>query len=422
MLRKIKKFLGILGPGFISGASDDDPTAIAAYTQAGARFGYSQLWTALFTFPFMTVIQEMCGRIGLITGKGLAGVIRTHYSRSFLYFAVFLLLIANTINIGADLGAMAASAQLILGIPFIFWLIIITVITLIMEIFVSYQVYVSVLKYFALTLVSYIAVAFIVHQDWNRILIATFIPFFSFDKAYLLSIAAILGTNISPYIFFWQAGEEVEEEVVHNRLRSMGRGIPKVYSKDLKNLKIDTFIGMLFSNIIIFFIGVTAASTLGKNGILNIETPAQAAAALRPLAGNFASILFTIGILGSGFLAVPVLAGSASYALSEAFGLKEGLYRKFTQAHGFYGIITISTLIGLLINFTPIKPFTMLVYAAALNAILAPPLLVFILFISNDKKIMGEHTNSWISNLMGILITIIMIVASVLLIRSLLAR
>ena len=416
---KIKNVLKAMGPGFISGAADDDPTAIAAYTQAGAQFGYRQLWTTLFTFPFMTTVQEMSGRIGMVTGKGLAGVMKEHYSKKFLYVAVTILLVANIINIGADLGAMAAAGQMLLGIPFIFWLFGMTVFTLVMEIFISYRTYAKFLKYLALILVSYIIVAFIVKQDWSAIALSTFIPHVSFDSVFMLSLVAILGTNISPYLFFWQADEEVEEEILHHKIVSMGRGVPKTNQNDFKRLKIDTAIGMLFSNIIVFFICIAAASTLDIHNITDIQTPTQAAEALRPLAGDFAYILFAIGIIGSGLLAVPVLAGSASYAIAESFNWKEGLYRKLKKAHGFYGIIAIATFVGLLINFFSIQPFQLLVYAAALNAVLAPPLLIFILFIANNKKIMGQHTNSWISNTLGIFITILMFVASIALFLSL---
>ncbi len=416
---KIKKFFKSLGPGFVTGASDDDPTAIAAYTQAGARFGYGMLWTALFTFPFMVVIQEMCGRIGMVTGKGLSGAIRMHYPKQVLYFAVILLLICNTITIGADLGAMAASGQMLLNIPFIFWLIGITVFTLIMEVFVSFEVYSRFLKYIAFLLVSYIVVALIATPDWSKVLVDAFEPTLSLDKFFILNIVAILGTNISPYLFFWQAGEEVEQEVSKHKIRAMGMGVPKVTNRDLRELRLDTTVGMIFTNLVVFFICVTAASTLGLSGITDIETPAEAAMALKPLAGEFSAILFGLGIIASGLLAVPALAGSASYALSETIGWKEGLYRKFNRAHGFYGVITIATLIGLLVNFTPIKPFQMLVYSAALNGLLAPPLLICILLICNNKKIMGDYTNKLSSNFFGILITIIMSFASLALLYDL---
>ncbi len=410
--KKIKNFFRNLGPGFVSGAADDDPTAIATYTQAGAQFGYSQLWTAIFAIPFMIVVQEMCGRIGMVTGKGLAGVIRKHYSHWLLSGAVILLLVANTINIGASLGAMAASAELIFEMPFIFWLVIFTVSILVLEVFLSYRIYSRYLKFLTLTLLTYLIVAVMVNHDWGEVLRSTFIPKIIFTEAFFLSLIAILGTNISPYLFFWQASEEVEEAVGAGKLRIMGQGIPKVTKGDVLSLKQDTTIGMLFSNIIVFSICLAAAGTLGKNGLTLVSTPAEAARALEPLVGSWASILFALGVIGSGLLVVPILSGSASYALSESFGWKEGLYRKFNKAHGFYGVIIIATLVGLLINFLSIPPFQMLIYAAAINGLLAPPLLILILFIANNKKIMGDYTNTWRSNLLGGAIIILMLLAA----------
>src|SRR3989344_2200669 len=408
MLKKLKKLLSLLGPGFITGASDDDPSGIATYAQTGAQFGYQQLWTSSFSFPFMTAIQEMCGQIGLVSGRGLAGVIRKHYSIPVLYVAVLILLIANTVNIGANLGAMAGSASLLFNIPFIFWLIGMTVVTLLLEVFVSYKVYSKYLKYLAFSLFAYILVFFVVKQDWSKILISTIIPSISFDKNYLFNIVAILGTTISPYLFFWQGTEEVEEEVERGKIMGIGRGIPKVSKRDIREMRIDTVIGMFFSNLVMFFIIATFASTLFISGIHNIETADQAAEVLRPLAGDFAYLLFAAGIIGTGLLSVPILAGSASYALAEALGWREGLYRKLKQAHGFYGAITIATLIGLLVNFLHIPPFQMLYYTAVLNGIAAPPLIILILLISNNKKIMGGRTNSTLSNALGITITAVM--------------
>jgi NRAMP (natural resistance-associated macrophage protein)-like metal ion transporter len=412
-MKKLRKLLKILGPGFITGASDDDPSGIATYSQTGAQFGYSQLWTSLWVFPFMTVIQEMCGRIGMVTGKGLAGVIRKHYPKAILYICVVILLLANTVNIGADLGAMAASAELIFGIPFAFWLIGMTVLTLILEVFVSYQVYAKVLKYLTMSLFTYIVAVFIVQQDWGAIIQATLIPTIQFNKEFLMNIIALLGTSISPYLFFWQAGEEVEEQVSSHKIRSMGRGIPHVTKSDLRNMRMDTVIGMFFSNMIQFFIIATTASTLHVNGIFQINSAAEAASALRPVAGDFAFLLFAFGVIGTGLLAVPVLAGSAAYAFAEAFGWREGLYLKFKQAHGFYGVITIATLIGLLVNFTKIDPFQMLYYTAILNGIAAPPLMAIILLICNNPKIMGKHTNGFWSNFLGWIITGVMAIASI---------
>ena len=418
-MKKIKKLLSYLGPGFITGASDDDPSGIATYSQTGAAFGYSQAWTALFSYPFMSVVQEMCGRIGMVTGKGLSGVIRHHYSASVLYFAVLLLVIANTVNIGTDLGAMAAAGQLLFGIPFIVWLLGVTALTLLLEVFVSYKVYSKYLKFLTFSLLAYVITVFVVGQDWGKIFVSTVFPSFSLSKDYLMNVVAILGTTISPYLFFWQAGEEVEEEVAQSKLRVMGRGVPKITNRDIRGMRIDTLVGMFFSNLVMFFIIVTTASTLHANGIQNIETAPQAAEALRPLAGNLAYLLFAAGIIGTGLLAVPVLAGSASYALSEAFGWREGLYRRFTQAHGFYGIITIATLFGLLINFTGVPTFKMLYYTAILNGICAPPLMILIMRISNSQKIMGKNVNTRISNVLGWTITAVMGISAVALLVSL---
>lgn len=418
-MKRIRKILRVLGPGFITGASDDDPSGIATYAQAGAQFGYSQLWTALFTFPFMSIVQEMCGRIGMVTGKGLAGVIRRHYARPVLSFAVFLLLLANTINIGADLGAMAAAGGLVVHVPFAALLFAMTAVTLVLEVFVSYKTYAKFLKYLTFALFAYVVTAFVIRQPWNQIAYATFVPVISLSRDYLMNIVAVLGTTISPYLFFWQAGEEVEEEVAAGKLRQMGAGVPRVTSRDVREMRLDTAAGMLFSCLIMWFIIMTTASTLHANQIFNVDTADQAALALKPSAGNFAFLLFALGIIGTGLLAVPVLAGSASYAMAEAFGWKEGLYRRFTQAHGFYGVITIATLMGLLVNFTPVQPFQMLYYTAILNGICAPPLLILILLIGNNPKIMGKYTNSTLSNALGWIVAVVMSVAAVALILAL---
>lgn len=418
MYNKLKKIFTHLGPGFITGASDDDPSGIATYSQTGAQFGYSQLWTALFSFPFQTVIQEMCGRIGMVTGKGISGVIRKHYAKPVLYFAVSLLFVANTINIGADLGAMASSAQLLVNLPFILWLIPLAILTLFLEVFISYKVYAKFLKYLTFSLFAYIIVAFVVKINWLHVLSSTVVPTISPNKAYLFNFIAILGTTISPYLFFWQTGEEVEEEVEFHKIRAMGKGVPKVNAIDIRAMRKDTIVGMFFSNLIMFFIITTAAATLFANNIHTVDTAADAARALQPIAGNFSFILFATGIIGTGLLAVPVLAGSASYAISEAFGWREGLYRKFKTAHGFYAVIIAATIVGILVNFTNIPPFKMLYYTAILNGIIAPPLMVLILLISSNPEIMGKYTNSKFSNYMGVTITAVMSIASALLLGS----
>lgn len=408
-MKSLRKLFGKLGPGFITGASDDDPSGIGTYSNTGAAFGYSQLWTALFTFPLTTVVQEMCGRIGLVTGKGLAGVIRTHYSKKLLYFAVTLLLIANTMNIGADLGAMASAAQLLIPLPFTTLLILMTAVTLVLEIFVSYEVYARYLKYLALSLLVYVLTLFVVKQDWHAILLATVVPTIVFSRDYLINIVAILGTTLSPYLFFWQTSQETEER---RSRRALSRFQP-VQKRDITAMRKDTMWGMFFSNLIMFFIIASTASTLFPAGIHRIETATDAALALRPVAGDLSFVLFAIGIIGTGLLAVPILAGSASYALSEAFGWKTGLYQKLRHARGFYGIITISTILGLMINFSSVKPFTLLYYTAILNGICAPPLIFIILKIANNRKILGKHTNSLGINIVGYGVGIIMSVCAV---------
>jgi NRAMP (natural resistance-associated macrophage protein)-like metal ion transporter len=402
LFERIKKSVG---PGVITGIADDDPSGIATYAQTGAMFGLGQLWLALFTYPFMLAIQEMCGRIGMITGKGLAGVIRLHYSKKVLFGSIALLAIANTINIGADLSAMAEAILLIIPLPYTIALASITIITILAEVLIPYKTYVSILKYLALTVFAYAIAAFYVHMDWTETIRALFTPHFIWSAGFILNITAMLGTTISPYLFFWQADEEVEEEVEHHKLRVMGKGTPKLHKGDLAQMRIDTTIGMFVSNLITFFIIATTSATLSGQ---TITSAAQVANALRPLAGDFAFALFALGIIGTGMLAVPVLAGSAAYALSEAFGWSEGLGKTFRQAKAFYGVIIVSTAIGLLVNFTSIAPITLLYYAAILNGLLAPPLMILIIMIGNNKKILGDKTNGKIGNILGVIITTVM--------------
>lgn len=402
---KIRELPAKIGPGFITGASDDDPASIGTYSQTGALFGYSQLWLALLTFLFMVTIQEMCGRIGMVTGQGLSSLIRTHYSKGMLSLAVSLLIISNTISIGADLGAMAVSARMIIGLPFAFWLVLMAAFILLLEIFLQYKTYAGVLKFMALSLVSYIITAFVVRQDWGEIVKSTFVPRIELSKEYILNVLANLGGTLSPYLFFWQTSQEVEEKTVAEL-------------RDIADMRFDTAMGMLYSQAVMFFIIVTTASTLNAHGITNIETAAQAASALRPLAGEFAYHLFALGIVGTGLLAIPILAGSTSYAVSEAFEWKGGLSKKCKESPGFYGVIVVSTIIGLLINLAGIDPIKALYYSSALNGLLAPPLLVFILLIANKKEVMGGHANKGLSNILGWTIIVMMSVSGVLLLTS----
>ena len=414
MLNYLKRLFKKIGPGFITGAADDDPSGVATYSQTGAIFGYSQLWLALFTFPFMIVIQQMCGRIGMVTGKGLAGVIHANYSKPVLYFAVSLLVIANTINIGADLGAMAASAQMLLGLPFLFWILLMTGFIIVLEVFVTYKTYSKILKYLALTLFAYVFTAFIVKLDWGIIVQNTVLPQIKFSKDYLLNIVAILGTTISPYLFFWQASQEVEEAIVEEKIPDIGVGTPAVSRENVADMNWDTIIGMFFSQAIMFFIIITTAATLHAKGITNIETASQAAEALRPVAGNLAYLLFAAGIIGTGLLAVPILAGSSAYAVAETIGLKAGLSKKPGRALGFYGVIAASTLIGMSISLLGINPIKALYYAAALNGIVAPALMVLVILIANNKDIMGKFVNKRISNIAGWVIVLVMAIAAIL--------
>ncbi len=401
---RFNRFLRIMGPGLITGAADDDPSGIATYAQTGAQFGYGQLWTAVFMLPLQTAIQEACARIGAVTGKGLIAVTKENYGKKIVYAAVILVLVANTINIGADLGAMAAATQLIFPVNFALLIILYTAFMLILEIFTSYKVYARVLKWLALALISYPITVFMVNEPWPTLLKATFMPHFELNFAFLFIITGVLGTTISPYMFFWQASEEVEEE------KEMGmkkiEGIPKVSRAFIKNLRLDNLLGMIASEIGTWSIIVVAATVLNAHGITNISTSADAAKALEPLVNTFpnsgflAKLIFSGGIVGLGLLSVPVLSGSASYAVSEAFSWKEGLNLKLKKAHGFYGIITIATLIGLAINFIGIDPVKALIYTAVINGVVAVPLIFLIAKMAGNEKIMGEHKSGKLSKIL----------------------
>ncbi len=403
-MNRLKKFLKILGPGIITGAADDDPSGIATYSQTGAQFGYGQLWTAFLMLPFLTAVQEACARIGAVTGKGIAAVIRRHYSPVILWLVVGLIIAANSINIGADIAAMAAATQLLFPANFILLAIGYTAFILALEIFTSYKTYSKILKWLTLTLVSYILTVFIVNEPWGEIVRASFIPHWQWSLDYVFLITGVFGTTISPYMFFWQASEETEEERMKHLLR--GNHKPHIGWRFIHSLQLDTFSGMLFSQIGTWSVIVVAATVLNKNGVVGINTAADAARALEPLvqtfpnAGLIAKALFAVGIIGVGLLAIPVLAGSAAYALSEALKLKEGLNLKFKQAHGFYGTIIVATIIGLFMNFLGIDPIRTLVYAGVINGFVAVPLLFFIARIAADKKIMGEYRSGPVSQLL----------------------
>jgi NRAMP (natural resistance-associated macrophage protein)-like metal ion transporter len=370
------KFLTILGPGLTTGAADDDPSGIATYSQTGAQFGYGQLWTALYMLPFMAAVQEACARIGLVTGKGICAVVKQHYSKKVLYTVVGLVVVANTINIGADIGAMASAAQLLVPGPFILFTLVFTVIILLLEIFTSYRTYSKILKWLAVTLLAYPLTLFIVNQPWATVLKATITPHFEFSFAFLFIITGVLGTTISPYMFFWEASQEVEEQREEGRIF---HGKPQVSWLHIKKMRIDNNFGMLFSEFATWSIIVVGATVLHKSGVTDVKTAADAAKALEPLvhsfpnAGFLAKLIFSVGIIGLGLLAVPVLSGSAAYAVCEAFKWKSSLNLKLKRAPAFYTVICSATVIGLLINFIGIDPVKALVYAAVLNGVAAVP-------------------------------------------------
>ena len=421
-LRNIGRFLRILGPGLITGAADDDPSGIGTYSQVGAAYGSGLLWLALYMLPLMIAVQEMCGRIGLVTGQGIAGVVRRQYNRKILYGAVALLLLANTINVGADLGAMAVSTHLLLpGVPGAVLLVAFAVGILALEIFVSYRQYARVLKFLALSLLAYIVTGLIIRPDWRQLLVRTIVPSIQFSPTFLALVVGMLGTTISPYLFFWQASEEVEESELHGRLHTGAdrKRQRLALLKQLRSLRFDTVLGMLASEVTTWFIIVTTSSVLNAHGITNIATADQAARALRPLAGPFAEAIFALGIVGTGLLAVPVLAGSAAYGIAETFGWREGLAKTFNHARGFYCVIGIATLVGLAINFLGVDPIAALVYTAVINGIVAVPLLILILLVANNRSIMGEHTNGRLSNTVGIATTALMGVAALVTVVSL---
>ncbi len=421
-LHKMRPYLREIGPGLITGASDDDPSCIGTLAQTGAAFGYLQLWVTLLAFPLMGVIQEICSRIGLETGRGLAENIRLLFPKPVLYLAIALVCIANTITLGADLGAMAAAVQLLLGLPFMIGLVAIPVLSILLQILCSYERCMRVLRLLALSLVGYVIVVFIIPQDWGRIATNTLVPTLQPNRDFVMSVVALFGSAISPYLFFWQSSLIVEKKIHQGRVQEKVENglVVKVASRgtsrqSVRHMRLDVIAGMLFAGVVAWSVIVTMAGTVHREGVLRVESAATAADALRPLAGPYAYLLFTTAIVGIGLLALPVLAGSAGFAVAEAFHLRAGLSQRLLEAPGFYGVIVLSTLIGTAINLLGINPMQALYYAAVINGITAPVLLAMVMRVGSSRAIMKDRANSRLSNILGWGTTILMTAAALLL-------
>jgi len=412
LVSRVREF----GPGLITGAADDDPSGIATYSQAGAAFGFGLLWTALLSLPLMSAIQLMCARIGIVARSGLAAVLREHYPRWTLWLACSLLVIGNTINIAADLGGMAAGARLLTGISAVWFVPAFTALILALLVFASYERMTQVLKWLTLALFSYVFAAALSGADWLAVLRGTLIPRVEFSRGYLLTFVAIMGTTISPYLFFWQAAQNAELDA-HIMRRIVGRP-RRAVQRELRAAARDVNAGMLFSNLIMYFIILTAGATLHPAGITNVQTAEEAAAALQPIAGNGAALLFTIGLVGTGMLGVPVLAGSAAYAIAEAAAWRVGMDEKVHNARQFYGVIAVAMLVGMLLNFAHVNAIKLLIGSAVINGLLAPPLIAIVLVVCNNEKIMGTHRNRRTLNILGGLGVAMMTIAAVALVFS----
>ncbi|MCA6499083.1 MAG: divalent metal cation transporter [Chitinophagaceae bacterium] len=403
---KWKEFSRVIGPGLVTGASDDDPSGIATYSQAGAAYGLSTLWTSILAFPLMASIQHMCARIGIITEQGLTGTLKKHYPRPILYLMLLFSFPAIVMNIGADIAGMGAVGNLLFpSIDAGFFSVFFTVLLLIMIIYLPYKKMASILKYLCIVMLVYFIVPFLYKQNYQQIFTSTFIPHIEFNKEFMATLVGILGTTISPYLFFWQASVEVEEQKSRKK-RIM------VDKKFIQEVDKDVDLGMAFSGLVMYFIILTTGTVLHQGGITDIQTVEEAARALQPLAGNAAYLLFAIGIIGTGLIAIPVLSGSLSYIFAETFGWEQGLSKKFHEAKGFYTIIAISLLLGLAMNYLGISPIQALIYTAILYGITAPVLIAIILHISNNKKIMGEYVNGPMSNFLGITAGVVMTIAA----------
>jgi NRAMP (natural resistance-associated macrophage protein)-like metal ion transporter len=411
LLKRAGKTLKLLGPGLITGAADDDPSGIATYSSVGAQFGYAILWTMPFIYPFMAAIQEVSARIGRVTGRGVAGNLRHYYSRWFLYLIVALLLFANVINLGADIGAMGAAVNLLIGGPSSLYCVLLAGISVLLQIFVPYRKYTKVLKWLTFSLFAYVATVFVVRVDWQKAIQGTFLPRISLNANYLQALVAVFGTTISPYLFFWQSSEEVEEMQSAPKKKAL-KQTPRQGEAQLQRIQFDTYSGMAFSNLIGYFIILTVAVTLNASGKTDINSAEQAAEALRPVAGQFAFLLFSLGIIGTGLLALPVLAGAAAYGLGEAFGWPIGLGRKAPRAKRFYAVIGIATLIGLLLNFVGVNPIKALVWSAIINGVTAAPIMAFMMVMASSRKVMGKFVLPRYLKIFGWGATVIMVLAA----------
>ena len=399
-------FFRELGPGLITGAADDDPSGISTYSQAGAAYGTNLLWTALVSLPLMSAVQLMCARIGIVARNGLAGVLRDHYSTWVLWVACGLLLFANTVNIAADLAGMAAATVLLTGGRAVWFVPIYAALVIVLLLFSSYATMTKVLKWLSLALFAYVIAAFLANPDWPRVFHSTLVPHMEFSRKYLLMFVAIMGTTISPYLFFWQAAQNAEQD--QHLIGKFGERPRRAVGRELRSARRDVYTGMFVSNMIMYFIMLTAGSTLHAAGITEIQTADQAAQALRPLAGSAAALLFTAGIVGTGMLGVPVLAGSAAYAVAEAAAWRRGMDERPRSAANFYGVIVAAMVIGMALNFAKLDAIKLLLWAAVVNGLLAPPLIVIILVVCNNRRVMGNHRNGWALNVVGGLAALVM--------------
>jgi NRAMP (natural resistance-associated macrophage protein)-like metal ion transporter len=408
---RIRRFFADLGPGLITGAADDDPSGIATYSVTGAAFGYGPLWTALFSFPLMAAVQLMCARLGMVTGRGLAAVVRQRYPRWVLWGACLLLTVANVVNIGADLGGMADALQMVTGVPSLIWTPIFAGVIVLLLFQTSYRAIARIFKWLTLVLFSYAVTAFVSKPHWGEVLRATFVPDMRWSREYLAVLVGILGTSISPYLFFWQAAQEVEEERAGGRRTVAQR--KGATPQELKRARNDVVIGMFFSNLIMYFIILTTGATLHAHGVTHIETAQQAAQALQPLAGKGAYWLFTIGIIGAGMLGIPALAGSSAFAISEAFAWGASLDRRPHLARKFYAVLAVSVALGVGLDFAGINSVKLLFWSAVLNGLLAPPLIVLLVLLTSNRDVMGQHVNPPILKWLGWITAVVMTVAGV---------